>query len=219
MSLGLFINTACSPIPKDFNAKQNVQEVTRTIQNDESDNKTNKTYTISKETREMYPGLPIAADIYLYEVEQKPKDINTYLNLAQAYNSNKLIDMAHNIYKKAVTEIDPQSIKGHIAFGDFLAKEHLLNDAIDSYNKAIEIDPKNFEAINNIGVCYYNTDEMEKSIEYFNKALKINPSYKISHQNLSKAYGKIGEENLAEQHKKKGKGAWTTTLGISPIVK
>ncbi|CAN5187116.1 hypothetical protein BH09BAC5_BH09BAC5_17600 [soil metagenome] len=43
--------------------------------------------------------------------------------------------------------------------------EELLNKAIFYYKKAIELDPKNFDATYNIGVLYYN-----QSVEYYNRS-------------------------------------------------
>ncbi len=43
--------------------------------------------------------------------------------------------------------------------------EELLNKAVEYYKKALELDPKNFDANYNIGVLYYN-----QSVEYYNRS-------------------------------------------------
>ncbi|BDS15261.1 tetratricopeptide repeat protein [Aureispira anguillae] len=63
-------------------------------------------------------------------------------------------------------------------------KAHNANDyptAIDCYQKCLAINPKNKDALNNIGIAYYNHSleffnqkDYDKSIEYCQKALKYN---------------------------------------------
>ena len=47
------------------------------------------------------------------------------------------------------------------------------NEAFNCYNKAIELDPKNFNAINNLGILYHNLGDNQEAINTYKKALLI----------------------------------------------
>jgi Tfp pilus assembly protein PilF len=51
------------------------------------------------------------------------------------------------------------------------------DEAIECYNKALEINPKYAEAWNNKGNAYFDMNKYDEAIECYNKALEINPKY------------------------------------------
>tara|TARA_B100000446_G_scaffold141233_1_gene133796 strand:+ start:171 stop:503 length:333 start_codon:yes stop_codon:yes gene_type:complete len=64
--------------------------------------------------------------------------------------------------------------------------------AIRNYQKAISIDPKNLEALNNLAVAYKRIDQLEKAKSILNQALKINLAHAGTHYNLAVLYEKEG---------------------------
>jgi tetratricopeptide (TPR) repeat protein len=48
-----------------------------------------------------------------------------------------------------------------------------------AYEKAIEINPDNYETYNNMGGAYVGLSEFEKAIEAFKKAIEIEPDFAV----------------------------------------
>jgi protein O-mannosyl-transferase len=60
--------------------------------------------------------------------------------------------------------------------------------ALDDYNKAIEINPKNAEAYNNKGVSLSNLKEFKEALSNYNKAIQFRPNYQDAYYNRANAY-------------------------------
>ena len=60
--------------------------------------------------------------------------------------------------------------------------------AIESYKKAIEINPEYYNAYNNLGYAYFNRTKYEKAIEAYSNEIKINPKDSSAYYNLGNAY-------------------------------
>lgn len=83
------------------------------------------------------------------------------------------------------------------------AKEDLLNkvaagenytDAVKKYyEKVIETDSTNYDALTNLGVIYQQLDNEEKSLQYFIQAVKFHPERARAFHNLGILYGLIGK--------------------------
>lgn len=87
------------------------------------------------------------------------------------------------------------------------AAEHLkeYEDAITSYNKAIEIDPSNEGAFISKGYCLLVLKKYQDTVECCDKAITINPEQVISHLLKMPALFKLGkhEESYATYNKVK----------------
>ena len=66
------------------------------------------------------------------------------------------------------------------------------NEALNAYNKTIELDPNNASAYNNRGLAYYNLDKDDLAIADYEKAIELNPKYGDAFNNLAKTYGRRG---------------------------
>ncbi|MGD0280151.1 MAG: tetratricopeptide repeat protein [Smithella sp.] len=79
------------------------------------------------------------------------------------------------------------------------AYNNLGNDrqAIEDYNRAIEIKPDHAEAYNNRGISYGNLGNYRQAIEDFNKAVEIKPDYAIVYYNRGNAYNNLGNYRQA----------------------
>lgn len=111
---------------------------------------------------------PSDADLLTEDVNIKMHDghaaeaINELNSLvAQRPNDPQLNFVVGNVYDRMANPNGPD--------GKPAAKpanyEELLNKAAEYYKKAIELDPKNFDANYNLGVLYYN-----QSVEYYNRS-------------------------------------------------
>lgn len=76
-------------------------------------------------------------------------------------------------------------------------------DAIELYEKALEINENNASAWINLGLCYRHINDFDKAIQHYNKALQIDPEYALAYNNMGWVYHLRGdEEKAAECYKK-----------------
>lgn len=76
-----------------------------------------------------------------------------------------------------------------------LIKNHLgnLDEAIASYTKAIQIDPRYIDAYNSRGIAKFNKNEMKEAIEDFTIALQLNPYLAEVYNNRGNARSEMNE--------------------------
>jgi tetratricopeptide (TPR) repeat protein len=77
--------------------------------------------------------------------------------------------------------------------------------ALQLYRKALKLSsqmPKRSQALclNNIGNIYFNKGEYRQAIEFFNKALEVNPGYEKSLHNITLAYIKSRDLEMAKKY-------------------
>lgn len=78
-----------------------------------------------------------------------------------------------------------QTAQEHYDTGlDFLGKK-MYDEAIDAYQKAVEIDPQYTKAYNDLGVTYYRKKMYDEAIAAYQKAIEIDPQYATAHSQQS----------------------------------
>ena len=68
--------------------------------------------------------------------------------------------------------------------------------------KAIKINPKHAEVLNNLGKLEQETDHVQLAIDYFSRAINAKKDYAIAHLNLGTLYAKLKEKQKATDHLK-----------------
>ena len=86
---------------------------------------------------------------------------------------------------REVTKNDPGNVNAWIKLGNTLMDAARFSEAIDAYQKALEIDPKNVDVRVDMGTCYRNSGKPDIAIKEFKKALEINPNHVNGHKNLA----------------------------------
>jgi tetratricopeptide (TPR) repeat protein len=81
--------------------------------------------------------------------------------------------------------------------GLLYSAQNNYNDAIDSFNRAIEQDPQFIEAYNNRGFAYFKLNNYQEAIKDYNKAIELNPKYTAAYNNRSLAYRRIEDYQQA----------------------
>ena len=87
-----------------------------------------------------------------------------------------------------------------------------LKLAEDCFLNAIRLYPDLAEAHNNLGVIYWNTDQLEKSVAHFKRALSIDPQNRDAIDNLKQMSGMLENGFQAKEHQK----TQTTTPPVQP---
>ena len=68
--------------------------------------------------------------------------------------------------------------------GAIMAKKGKFQEAAKYFEKITVLDPKEAEAYNNLGYCYYSLEQLEKARDMFKKALEINPNLETAKKSL-----------------------------------
>ncbi len=79
----------------------------------------------------------------------------------------------------------PDHARAHLAFGSFLNDTQGEDGALQHWEKARELDPKNPAAWNNLANYYGHRSPVKKAFEYYAKAIELNQNERIYYQNLA----------------------------------
>ncbi len=71
------------------------------------------------------------------------------------------------------------------AFGIQSRKTNLLTEALNYYQKSLELSPENESLLFNVARVYFELNDIDKSIECLNKALAVNPDFPQAKKFLS----------------------------------
>jgi Flp pilus assembly protein TadD len=71
--------------------------------------------------------------------------------------------------------------------------------------KAVELDPKNESALENLGIIYGINKKFKESLEYFNKALVLEPEKPAIYENIGNTYNMMGEKQKAQEYLNKAR--------------
>jgi tetratricopeptide (TPR) repeat protein len=108
--------------------------------------------------------------------------------------------------------------------GQFLSDEGKDLDAIEMYQKAIELDPEKSESFYNIGLIYKYRNEWKLSLEYNKKANELNPDDEAARWNLAIAATALRNWDIARSAWKQNgfelegdAGPINMNFGMTPI--
>ena len=95
--------------------------------------------------------------------------------LENAIESTKNHDLLQNakIALLNAIKIESKNHKAIFQLGNILLMEKNYSEAIKLFNKSVTIKPDFWQAINNKGLAYFETDNMNFSIKHFEKAISI----------------------------------------------
>lgn len=92
-------------------------------------------------------------------------------------------------------KLEPFAYYSYYQSGYLYNLQKKSTQAIEYYNKYLSFLPKDAEALNNVGVSYYNMANYEKALDYYNQSLTLKPSAK-TYTNMGLVYLK---QNLADK--------------------
>ena len=78
----------------------------------------------------------------------------------------------------------PTHTGARLAFGSFLNDQGKEDEALQQWEKARELDPKNPAAWNNLADIYSHRGPVTKAFEYLDQAIELNPAESVYYQNL-----------------------------------
>lgn len=118
-----------------------------------------------------------AIQAFQVKLQINPKDIDTYIWLATAYDDQGDKDAALQTLKK-VLELEPNHISANMRLGYVYYKKADYKNALVAFKKTAELDPKNTENLKFLGSTSFYLDDNVSAKEYFLKyeSLEENPS-------------------------------------------
>jgi len=105
-------------------------------------------------------------------IEYLKNQVSVMINLFKTKKFEELIGKGTILIKKFPNQIIFYNITS-LAYDAIDKKDHANKLLL----KALEIEPKNFNILNNLGLVSANSGENEKAKEYYEKALKLKPNF------------------------------------------
>lgn len=115
--------------------------------------------------------------------------------------------------KDLVNEVlnNPENIKAWIQLGHIYFDTDKYDQAINAYEKALELNPNNANVLTDLGIMYRRSRQPRKALEYFNKAITVDPKHENSRINKGIVLmNDLGDRDGAVQ-------AWEELLKINPV--
>ena len=109
--------------------------------------------------------------------------IEEILNLIKNNNFKEAEEKCEYIRDRLENNVQFLNIYGYVC----LSLQH-YEKAIDQWHKAITIDPKFVDGLNNLGNAFSKIKKFDEAIDYLNKALKLRPIFFKPYNTLSKFF-------------------------------
>lgn len=125
-----------------------------------------------------------AAEEYEIAIEMG-QVISDYINLASIYKDTGKLDMALDIYEKAIKE-NPDNISIYLNMGDIYLEIGEYGKAVEVLKKGVSINNNIIALKTNLALAYYYNKDYEEAKKHFNDVIKDN-------ENIYQAYFYLGE--------------------------
>jgi serine/threonine protein kinase/Tfp pilus assembly protein PilF len=104
---------------------------------------------------------------------------------------------------KLYTQKYPKEKRGHYWVGIYFYFNDNFGEAIECFNRALELDPNYGEAINQIAYSYVDLENYNKAIEYFERYAEVSPGDPNPYDSMGEVYFIMGrlDESITEYKK------------------
>ncbi|NOY38754.1 MAG: tetratricopeptide repeat protein [Nitrospirae bacterium] len=85
---------------------------------------------------------------------------------------------------REIVRKEPADLNVRIELGNILMDTGRFREAIDVYEKILEINPENVDVRVDLGTCYRNSGDPERAAGEYRKALSYDPKNVYAHRNL-----------------------------------
>jgi tetratricopeptide (TPR) repeat protein len=111
---------------------------------------------------------------------------------------------------KAAADRNPSDAATRVQLGDVYFDAERYADAIQWYDAALKIDPRNINASTDLGIAYYYTNKPDLALAQFERSLAIDPRHSKTLLNMGivRAFGKEDLEGAAQ--------AWQKVIEVAP---
>lgn len=127
-----------------------------------------------------------------------------YIELKSIFTIILIIVTVHCMDKKPESENNESADQKQAAVfnkaGLKMYQTQRFDDAIENFNFASKLVPKEAEYPNNTGMTYFAMGNMPKALDYFEKAIELNPKSYLYHYNTGIAYQSFNDLENALMH-------------------
>jgi len=118
---------------------------------------------------------------------------------AWTYERNAIWSSAVALWSDTVKK-SPQKVRPHNNLGNALKRQGKIEEAIEHFNRALQINPGYAKAHNNLGTALAKQGKTDEAIKQFGFALYIDPNYAAAHSNIGVALASRDEFEKAIVH-------------------
>lgn len=103
-----------------------------------------------------------------------------------------------------IVKNDPNNASAHAQLGNAYFDAERWPDAIQWYEKSLQLDPNNADVSTDLGVSYYYTNRADDALQQFDRSLRIDPQHTktMLNKGIVLAFGKQDLARAAEEWKK-----------------
>ena len=129
---------------------------------------------------------------------------NAHLNLGHLHLRQGNSDLAYESMAKAIAAI-PNSPEAFYCLAYVEQEKENFHEAIELFESALKLKPKDVGAINNLANCYDRINKSRDSIKAYSRAISIDPEYITAYYNRGSIYNRLGKSQLAKKDLNKAK--------------
>jgi cytochrome c-type biogenesis protein CcmH/NrfG len=128
----------------------------------------------------------------------------------QAQQPAPALDESRAAALKVVADRNPSDSVTRVQLGDLYFDAERYADAMQWYEAAMKIDPKNVNASTDLGITYYYMNQPDRALAQFDRSLAIDPKHAktLLNQGIVRAFGKNDFRGAAQ--------AWQTVVEVAP---
>ena len=111
------------------------------------------------------------------KIKQNPRDFDSIVELANLNFDQKNYGDAVNLYKTAL-EVRPDALNVRTDMGTAMFYQERFDDAIAEFQQVLQSDPKNAQALFNLGVTMlHGKNDPKRALEYWERMIAANPNH------------------------------------------
>lgn len=133
----------------------------------------------------------LSQDEFRRLLETAPDSFRTHQVLAESYLARKDRGAAEKEYQAAL-KAHPESPEILDALGDLMRAEYKFDMALDYYERARKLSPRDFASAYGDATCYLFQHETQRAVESLQLALDIDPDSAVAHLALGDAWLRAG---------------------------
>jgi tetratricopeptide (TPR) repeat protein len=147
--------------------------------------------------------------------EQVIPNDDVHKQLKNQKNSSPGKENVSEEYRKRMAELkdavdkNPSDTLAMRNYADFLSASHKMHEAIQYYEKILNVNPKRADIYFSLAIIYYNKQDLVKCEEVNNKVLSFDPSNQMALYNL-------GAIAATQGNREKAKEYWNKVVTINP---